>query len=969
MLRVRLPLLAGLTLTALGCGPGLRDGANRGEGVDSFASASFGRGGNSERSATDAATPPGADAGLGGTGNGAPRTVEEGDVYKVVGDTLYVLNMYRGLQIIDVSNPDQPVKRGTSRVLGAPVEMYVRDGFAYLVVSDYFTWQQTPDGAAKPFHGSQVRVVDVRNPDAPVVVGGLDLEGAVSDTRIVGDVLYVVANRWAWYDNAASSDTSGSLVVTSIDLAAPSAPIVRETMSFPGASHVIHASPTTLYVASNEWSEAGGRTKVELVDIDDPAGDLEAKGSLVADGTVDQRFQLDEYAGHFRLVTHSGSWGQDGSQLLSVFRLAPDVGLVSTLKLPNTGGLFATRFDGERGYLVTMVSVDPLEVLDLRDPANPVLTHSLVIPGVIQQLVPRGDRLLALGTDGSDGVWSGVAASLFDVSDPQAPVMLARAPVGEGSVWSSAQWDDKALKVLDAEGMMLVPFSAWSVATVDTPSHYANGFQVLSFDRRTLKAEGVVEQSGQVSRVFGHRRRLLSVSDRVLQSVDATDREKLKVTSTLELAREVTDLVVVGGRTVTLSNDGWWWSSAEGRCELRVGSPQAPEDVVIGRLELPFRAERLFADGDGVVVVGAPQWQWAGSPEWDGSLRLVRVSLADPAQPRLEGAPLVVGLTSSSGGWSHFGIAAAARVSDGVVVVPAWTTNADARGYWSTVAELVTVDVARGLFGRLALPGPMAGELVVDGGSLWASHSEELSVDGSAPLARYYADRVDLADAAAPLVAEKINIPGTLVGVAGDALFTRDYQWTADGRVTHALAECTRANGRAVLRRYLEVDEGLGRIIADGRRLYATTQPWSWSYGQPVNVSLRVFASSDQAPLAEVSRTPVGDWLQLRALAGGHLFLGSGYFGGPWDYGVYGGGMGARTGAVDGPVASDAAMPGYGYGGSAQGLVDYSLADPDRPAFRQYVRTSGWVQGLAADGARLFVSSGIYGVATVDLVP
>jgi hypothetical protein len=853
-------------------------------------------------------------------------------------------------------------------VLGSPVEMYVRDGYAYLVVSDYFTWQQTADGAPKPFHGSQVRVVDVRQPDAPVVVGGLDLEGAVSDTRIVGDVLYVVSNRWAWYDNAGSADTSGSLVVTSIDLAAPSAPIVRESMTFPGSSHVIHVSPTTLYVASNEWSEAGGRTKVEIVDIDDPAGDLEAKGSLVADGTVDQRFQLDEYDGYFRLVTHSGSWGEDGSQLLSVFRLSPDIGLVSTLALPNTGGLFATRFDGERGYLVTMVSVDPLEVLDLRDPANPVLTHSLVIPGVIQQLVPRGDRLLALGTDGASGVWSGVAASLFDVSDPQAPVMLARAPVGQGTAWSNAQWDDKALKVLDAEGMMLVPFSAWSIATIDTPSHYANGFQLLSFDRQTLKGEGVVEQSGQVSRVFGHRNRLLSVSDRVLQSVDATDRAKLKVTSTLELAREVTDLVVVGGRAVTLSNDGWWWSSAEGRCELRIGASEAPEDDILGRLELPFRAERLFADGDGVIVVGAPREQWTGSQQWDGSLRVVRVSLAAPDRPVFEGEVMVVAL-GASGGWSNFAIGAGARVTDGVLALPAWTTDVDARGYWSTVAELVTVDVGRGVFGRLSLPGPMAGELVVDGGALWTSHSEDLSVAGGAPLARYFADRIDLTDAAAPFVAEKINVPGTLVGVSGDALFTRDYQWTADGQVTHALAECTRSNGRAVLRTYLALDEGLGRIIADGRRLYATTQPWSWSYGQPVALSLRVFASSDQTPLAEVSRTPVGDWLQLRALSGGHLFLGSGYFGGPWDYGVYGGGMGARTGAVDGPVAGDAAMPGYGYGGSAQGLVDYSLADPDRPAYRQYIRTSGWVQGLAVDGQRLFVSGGIYGVSTVDLVP
>ena len=37
----------------------------------------------------------------------------------------------------------------------------------------------------------------------------------------------------------------------------------------------------------------------------------------------------------------------------------------------------------------------------------------------------------------------------------------------------------------------------------------------------------------------------------------------------------------------------------------------------------------------------------------------------------------------------NFAIGAGARVTDGVLALPAWTTDVDARGYWSTVAELV----------------------------------------------------------------------------------------------------------------------------------------------------------------------------------------------------------------------------------------------------------------------------------------
>jgi hypothetical protein len=201
------------------------------------------------------------------------------------------------------------------------------------------------------------------------------------------------------------------------------------------------------------------------------------------------------------------------------------------------------------------------------------------------------------------------------------------------------------------------------------------------------------------------------------------------------------------------------------------------------------------------------------------------------------------------------------------------------------------------------------------------------------------------------------------VGVSGDAIFTRDYQWQAQGHVRHSLAECQlHPTGRATLRAYLTLDEGLGRIIADGRRLYATTQPWWWS-GQTSNgVTLRVYASSPAAPLAEVSRTPVRDWLQLRALAGGHLFLGSGYWGGPWEYGVYG----------RGGMAADVAIgPGMGGGyASANGLVDLSITqNPDQPAYRQFIRTSGWVQGLEVANGRLYVSGGMYGIASVALTP
>ena len=48
-----------------------------------------------------------------------PRAVTESDIWEINGDTLYFFNQYRGLQVIDISQPDAPIVRGTLPVAAA----------------------------------------------------------------------------------------------------------------------------------------------------------------------------------------------------------------------------------------------------------------------------------------------------------------------------------------------------------------------------------------------------------------------------------------------------------------------------------------------------------------------------------------------------------------------------------------------------------------------------------------------------------------------------------------------------------------------------------------------------------------------------------------------------------------------------------------------------------------------------------
>lgn len=80
---------------------------------------------------------------------------------------------------------------------------------------------------------------------------------------------------------------------------------------------------------------------------------------------------------------------------------------------------------GPRAYAITYNQTDPLFVLDLSDPAYPEQRGELHMPGFMFHLEPHGDRLLGLGVDRNDAQGS-LNVSLFDVSDPDDPIMLKR---------------------------------------------------------------------------------------------------------------------------------------------------------------------------------------------------------------------------------------------------------------------------------------------------------------------------------------------------------------------------------------------------------------------------------------------------------------------------------------------------------------------------------------------------------------
>ena len=322
--------------------------------------------------------------------------------------------------------------------------------------------------------------------------------------------------------------------------------------------------------------------------------------------------------------------------------------------------------------------------------------------------------------------------------------------------------------------------------------------------------------------------------------------------------------------------------------------------------------------------------------------------------------PVSIGIPQTAERSTWLFVDGAAAVGNGKLAVPAFSWVQTTANNWEYASAVLVTDTVTGEKGTVELDGALAGELVVDGDSVWVSHEENAGDVNGQPVSKYYADRLDLTSVTAPVIAARVNIPGQLVGVNGATIFTRDYAWTPDGLLESALAELTVDGEVAVLRSYLKIDGYLGRVVVREGRIFGTTQATTYDMANPGNL-LRVWSSTESQPLAETFAMPLGGWMQVRDARAGHLFLGTGYYGSPWGWGG-----GRATGGADVAV-SDAGMRGGYYG--TDGLFDYSLADADAPEFRQFVLTNGWVQGLDVQDDTLFVSSGIFGVQTVTLEP
>lgn len=351
------------------------------------------------------------------------------------------------------------------------------------------------------------RVYDLNNIENPKLVRELSIDGYYSDARMIDDNIYFVSNYninfykdlqemkdeeiLPAYSDSLSSKEDKTIAATDIAYFEDSKNYNYSLIAgfnlnsddevnietFFGFGNEMYVSENNMYIVCENYKnlynlarESSTIYKFELKD-----STIIAKASCEIDGYINNQFSIDEYEGNLRVATTSyKSYNGNNS-----FNSKEDTQLtILNENLEKIGGIdsliedekiYAVRFIGNVGYIVTFEQVDPLWVIDLSDPTNPVVKGELEIPGYSSYLHPYDEtHIIGIGYDVKSNGYGGVTndtikLSMFDVSDLENPKEIFKINLTDDEyAYSNIMYDHKALFFNKAKNLIGFPIESWS---------------------------------------------------------------------------------------------------------------------------------------------------------------------------------------------------------------------------------------------------------------------------------------------------------------------------------------------------------------------------------------------------------------------------------------------------------------------------------------------------------------------------
>ncbi|MGH3648750.1 MAG: beta-propeller domain-containing protein [Micromonosporaceae bacterium] len=340
------------------------------------------------------------------------------------------------------------------------------------------------------------------------------------------------------------------LTVTTLGLEA-SALSGAQSVSIVADGSTVYGTGKTLYVASDQrmvralgdGTERRGAAKPAQPRTDfykfdtSRAGAPRFTGAGTVPGWLINQYAMSEHDGYLRVATTTGDMRgggnpeQEPKSQSAVYVLAHQGKRLHTVG--RVGGLgkgeriYAVRFAGPVGYVVTFRQTDPLYTVDLTDPRKPTVAGELKITGYSAYLHPAAaGRLIGVGQEANErGQTQGTQVSLFDVSELSAPRRLAQYHLKFAN--SEAEYDPHAFLYWPKTGLLVIPVTGHLAEPAgDRPEGAYGGALVLKLSGDNFTELGTI---GHPSQGYGGVRRTLfidgtlwTVSQAGLMASDAT---------------------------------------------------------------------------------------------------------------------------------------------------------------------------------------------------------------------------------------------------------------------------------------------------------------------------------------------------------------------------------------------------------------------------------------------------------------
>ena len=426
---------------------------------------------------------------------------------EVSGDYAYIAAGANGIQVVNISNPKQPLLENSLDTQGYSIDIKIEKGLAFIAdgynglqiidlhANTYLGDYNTPDAAlALAISGSYcflacgqegLQIVNTSNPAEPVFIYGLDNLGKVLDIDIQGEFAYLAVGeadiKIVGISNPEEPELVGSCLtpagancievaggyayvtfsspygLQAIDISDPYSPLPAGLYNIPGVSLGLAIEENSVYVAN--WLSG-----LEILDISNPQ-ELIQSGRYATIGAL----RALAINGNYAYVAGIDRKTQDGIlQILDItdkkypgvlgslavealisgitvsneyaYLAMPDIGLgIVNIASPNqpypiniyntTGNALGLAIEGHCAYVAA--DTEGLLVIDISNPANPFLFGSLALNGSCVGIKIKGGYAYIL--DLENGI------SIVDISNPQRPLLA-------GSYVIPGKWRDLAIE-------------------------------------------------------------------------------------------------------------------------------------------------------------------------------------------------------------------------------------------------------------------------------------------------------------------------------------------------------------------------------------------------------------------------------------------------------------------------------------------------------------------------------------------